>query len=161
MANSATWHRSKSLTTVRSTTAARSTQPPLRPKVPSDGKPPSPSPRNGAGPQPDLGGGAEDTVARVTLYPDDEMAVTEPWAHIGKCGPEYRYFCVNGGKCSWLRLLKKPACRYVIIVITSADVSRSRGNVFITVCVCLFVNEFLSFCTIYLNKLSTDLDEIC
>ncbi|XP_033644418.1 low-density lipoprotein receptor-related protein 4-like [Asterias rubens] len=125
--HSATRHRGGApLTTLRSTTVAKSTLPPkggIPGGVPLPGSPggvPLPGSAGGnptykgdgggGGQQPGLG--AEGTVSMVTgtRHPDDVLAITTRSGHFGECGPEYRYFCVNGGKCTWLRYIEKPAC---------------------------------------------------
>ena len=33
------------------------------------------------------------------------------YSHFGECPSEYKYYCLNGGKCTWLVKLAKPSCR--------------------------------------------------
>ncbi|XP_022087518.1 low-density lipoprotein receptor-related protein 4-like isoform X2 [Acanthaster planci] len=102
---SATRRRHPALATPRSTTASRSTLPPGH-HIPASSNSLTKSM-----------GGRDDTAdgnpATVTLYPDDVVggrATTPDTSHFGVCGPEYRYYCVNGGICRWLINIKKPSC---------------------------------------------------
>ncbi|XP_038060129.1 low-density lipoprotein receptor-related protein 4-like [Patiria miniata] len=103
--NTRHWHH-PSLTTARSTTASRSTLPPDQHIPVSSHHSLTQSSSSGR----------DETVegaATVTSYPDDVIGgqrTTPDMSHFGQCGPEYRYYCVNGGVCRWLINIKKPSC---------------------------------------------------
>lgn len=63
--------------------------------------------------------GSFDTSGIGNLFPgiSGGPAVTvgyEPstkYTHFGECPSEYKYYCLNGGKCTWIKKLAKPSCR--------------------------------------------------
>ena len=59
--------------------------------------------------------GFDDRVGLGNLYPGlaGGPITDEPpgSSHFGICPKEYKYYCLNGGKCTWLTKLEKPSCR--------------------------------------------------